>query len=99
MSQSLDFNNSSTSLFTINSCNLKTCNLFLPGCDEEQQRNTAISGPGEVHALQHPVRAANPVLQGALVEVVGGEGRELGVHAVLDFQARGAKAQLDQALE
>lgn len=42
---------------------------------------------------------SDAVLEGALVEDVGREGAECGMHPVLDLQADGADAQHHQALE
>jgi len=46
-----------------------------------------------------PLTGGDPVLQGALVEDVGGEGAEGRVHAVLHLQADGPDAQDHQALK
>ena len=56
-------------------------------------------GPGECQAGQGALRLGHPILQGALIEGVGGELGQARVHAVLHSQSVGANAQQHQALE
>ena len=72
-------------------------NFLLAGRDEEEG-GLGRRWPGEVD-LQPPILATDPVLEGAVVEEVGGKGRELGVHAVLDFEAERTDAEDDKTLE
>ena len=55
--------------------------------------------PGEVDLQQFPLVGAHAVLQRTFVEKVGGEPREIRVHAVLYFQSERSNSKYHQSLE
>lgn len=73
--------------------------IFLIQNPELDERTPALIPAGGKGGLQEPLTCSDPVLERSLVEDVGGEGAEGGVHAVLHLQPDGPDAQHHQPLK
>ena len=73
-------------------------NLFLPEVLVEEHRRVW-HGPWEIHVLPQTLRSRDAILKSPLIEHIGREFRQAGMHAVLNLQANGTVAEHNQTLK